>query len=111
MHPRRLDRRQRLDGACQFPFEAALEGELLLELGHAQLGAVHQFETHRAALGDALCGQLEAQVVDLTCRHQQRPWLGLVGHVIVCRVAVTVPASRSDRLENSTLYSVALPHR
>ncbi len=99
MHPGRLHRRQGLDGARQFPLEAPLKGHLLLELGHAQFGAVHQLETDRAALGQALSGEPEAQVVNLVGGHQD----GAAGLLICCKAATTAPPSFSDRLENSTL--------
>ena len=67
-----LHRGQRADRARELAFEAALEGEALLELGLAEAGAVHQLEADDRALGQAGGGQLQAQVVHLRGRHQDR---------------------------------------
>ena len=69
---RRLHRGERADRARQLAFEAALEGEALLELGLAEAGAVHQLEAGDRALGQAGGRQLQAQVVHLCRRHQDR---------------------------------------
>ncbi len=70
MHPRRLHGGQRHDRAGQFPFEPALEVQPLLELRGAELLVLHQLETHGAALGQALRGQLQARVVHEVGRHE-----------------------------------------
>jgi len=78
-----------LDRAGQFALQAALEVHALGELRLADGGLVHQLETGSrtrgaacAALGQALRGQLHAQLVDLAGRHEDgAARLMLVGHV------------------------------
>jgi hypothetical protein len=73
------------DGARQLAFEGALEVDLLVELGDAELLVLHQLEAHQAALRDALGGHAQAQVVDLVGGHQDRVAVvgELVGHVLL----------------------------
>ena len=70
VHARRLHRGHRLDRARQLAGERALVVDLLGELADAELLRVHQLEADRAALGQALRGQLQAQLVDLVAGHQ-----------------------------------------
>jgi len=70
VHPGRLHRRQRHDGAGQLALQPALEVQAFLELGGAELLVLHQLEAHRAALGQALGGQAQPHLVHLGGRHQ-----------------------------------------
>ena len=83
VHAGVLHRRQRLDGARQFAFKTSLEGQALLELGHAKAIGFHHFKAANRALGQALRGQTHAQVVDALGRHEDGiAHVGmLVGHV------------------------------
>ena len=80
---RRLHGGERADRARQLAFEAALEGEALLELGLAEAGAVHQLEARDRALGQAGGRHLQAQVVNL-CRGNEdgrAAFRHAIGHV------------------------------
>ena len=83
VHAGGLHRRERLDGAGELAFEAALEGQPLLELGHAETAGLHQFEAIDRALGQALRGQAQAHIVHLVGRHHDgAAALGVaVGHL------------------------------
>ena len=63
---------ERADRARQLALEAALEGEPLLELGLAEAGAVHQLEARDRALRQAGGRHLQAQVVHLRRRNEDR---------------------------------------
>jgi hypothetical protein len=79
----RLHRRERLDGSGELALQAALEGQALLELGHAEAVGLHQLEAGDRPLGQALRRQAQAGVVHLVGRHHDgHAALGvLVGHV------------------------------
>ena len=83
VHARRLHRGERADRARQLALEAALEGEPLLELGLAEAGAVHQLEARDRALRQAGGRHLQAQVVNLCRRNEDRraAFGHAVGHV------------------------------
>ena len=68
---RALDRLQRLDRARELAFEAALVVDLLEELARAEALAFHELEADDAAFGQALRGELQAQVVDVLRRDEQ----------------------------------------
>ncbi len=72
VHACRLHRSEGPDRARQLAFQATLEGQAFLELGLAEARVVHQLETDHAALGQAGRGQLQARVVDLRGRDQDR---------------------------------------
>ncbi len=72
VHARALHRGQRADRARELALEAALEGQALLELRLAELGVVHQLVADHAALGQAVGRELQAHVVHLVGRHQDR---------------------------------------
>ena len=68
----RFHARNRFDGAFEFTFQRALVVDLLGELADAELLVVHQFETDRAALRQALGGETQTHFVHLVGRHENR---------------------------------------
>ncbi len=71
-------RRQRLDRARQFAFQAALVVQLLLELRQSEFLRLEYFETDHRSLGQALRGELQTGFMHLLGRHQDRAAIGIV---------------------------------
>ena len=69
---RRLDLAQARDRALQLALGRPLLGDLLLEVGHPEIGAVEELPTGAAAAHDVLAGELDALLGDILRRDQDR---------------------------------------
>jgi hypothetical protein len=63
---------KRQDGARQLALQRTLEVDLLRELSHREIGVVEELEADRAVQRHRRTHQLQAQLVHLLVRHQQR---------------------------------------
>ena len=82
VHARACNRRQRLDGPGQFAFQAALVVQLFLELGQTEFLRLQDLEADDGPLRKALGGELQAGLVHLVGRYEDRAAVGVaVGHV------------------------------